>query len=207
MFSFSWIGHLSNPKVFSTIYSLLEWRINGFIPFSKALVGNETQTAKWRLWRLTGLNFEFFFSKAVNILINIFISSTEIVIILLLREFFTPALGDGFSLEFEWHQVSWTFLSILANLSNDVVWMVSTHPLIYKSTSLSSNPLVTVPRAPITIVITVPFIFHSFFSSPPRSWYLFFFSLSFNFTLWSAGTAKTTIRHVLFIYLFFVDYL
>ena len=35
-----------------------------------------------------------------------------------------------------------------------------------------------------------------------RARYLSFFSLSFNFTLWSAGTAKSTILQVLF----FVDY-
>ena len=40
--------------------------------------------------------------------------------------------------------------------------------------------------APITIGITVTFMFHRFFSS--------LFSLSFSFTLWSAGAAKSTIR-------------
>ena len=49
-------------------------------------------------------------------------------------------------------------------------------------------------------------MFHSFFSSLSRSWYLSLFSLSFSFTLWSAGTAKSTIRQVLFIFFFyFVD--
>ena len=33
-------------------------------------------------------------------------------------------------------------------------------------------------------------MFYSFFSSQERSRYLFFVSLSFNFTLWSAGTAN-----------------
>ena len=36
-----------------------------------------------------------------------------------------------------------------------------------------------------------------FFNSPARSMYLSFFSFSFSFTLWSAGTAKATIRQVL----------
>ena len=34
------------------------------------------------------------------------ISASNIIIIFLFWEFFTPALGDGFSLEFEWQQVS-----------------------------------------------------------------------------------------------------
>ena len=89
--------------------------------------------------------------------------------------------------------VSRTFLSILANLNNAVVWMVSTRPLISKSSSSFINPLVTVPRAPITIGINVTFMFHSFFCSPARSSDLSFFSHSFNFTLWSAGTAKSTL--------------
>ena len=41
-------------------------------------------------------------------------------------------------------------------------------------------------------------MFHSFFYSLARSMYLSFFSLSFNFTLWSAGTGKFTILLVLF---------
>ena len=68
--------------------------------------------------------------------------------------------------------------------------MVSIRPVISKSSSPCTNPLVTVPRAPITIGIIVTFIFHSFFNSQARSRYLFLFSHSFNFILWSAGTAK-----------------
>ena len=97
-------------------------------------------------------------------------------------------------------QVSRTLLSIMADLNNVVVWMVSIRPLISKSTSPLIN--LTVPRAPITIVIYVTLLFHSFFNSLVMSRYLSFFSLSFNFTLCSARTAKTTILQVLF----FVDY-
>ena len=61
-------------------------------------------------------------------------------------------------------QVSRTLLSILAVLNNVVVWMVSTPPPTSKSTSPFNNPLVAVPKAPITIAIIVTFIFHSFFS-------------------------------------------
>ena len=75
-------------------------------------------------------------------------------------------------------QVSRTLLSILAVLNNAVVWMVSTRPLISKSSSHFINPLGTVPKAPITIGITVTCMFHSFFNSQARSRYIPFFSLS-----------------------------
>ena len=96
-------------------------------------------------------------------------------------------------------QVSRTLLSILAVLNNAVVWMVSTRPPTSKSFSPFSNPLVTVPNAPITIGIIVTSMFHSFFISLARSRYLFF-SHSFSFILWSAGTAKSTILQVLFFF-------
>ena len=60
---------------------------------------------------------------------------------------FHQSLSDSKS-----HQVSRTLLSILADLNNAVVWMVCTRPLIAKSSSPFINPLVTVTRAPITIV-------------------------------------------------------
>ena len=112
-------------------------------------------------------------------------------------DFLTSELTDSLSLEFEWQQVSKTLLCILADLNNAVIWIVSTRPLISKSCSPFTNPLVTVPRAPITIGITVTLMFHSFFNFLARSKYLFF-SISFSFTLWSAETEKATIRQVLF---------
>ena len=96
-------------------------------------------------------------------------------------------------------QVSRTLLSILADLNNDVVWVVSTRPLISESSSHFTTPLWTVPRAPMTIGITVTFTFHRFFNSLARSWYLSFLLLSFNFTQWSARTKKSTIWQVLFL--------
>ena len=101
-------------------------------------------------------------------------------------------------------QVSRTLLSILAVLSNAVVWMVSTRPPTSKSSSPFSNPLVTVPNVPITIGIIVTCMFHSFFNSLARSRYLTFFSYSFSFILWSAGTAKSTILQVLFFLLIII---
>ena len=94
-------------------------------------------------------------------------------------------------------QVSWIRLRILAVLSN----AVSTHPPT--SSRPFNNPLVIGPDAPITTGTIVTFMFHSFFNSLARSKYLSFFSLSFGFILWSAGTAMSTILQILF---FFVDY-
>ena len=118
------------------------------------------------------------------------------IIIIHSLELFTSALADGFSLESEWQQVSRTLLSILAVLNNAVVWIFSTRPPTSKSSSPFSNPLVTVPNAPITIGIIFSCMFHSFFNSLARSRYLSFFSHSFSFILWSAGTAKSTILQV-----------
>ena len=107
-------------------------------------------------------------------------------------------------------QVSRTRLSILAVLSNAVVWIVSTRPPTSKSSRPFNNPLVTVPNAPITIGTIITFMFHMFFNSLARSRYLSFYSLFFRFILWSAGTAKSTILQILslffFFFFFFFDY-
>ena len=73
-------------------------------------------------------------------------------------EFLTPTLTGGLSLESERQQfslVSWILLSILANLNNDVDWMVSIRPPISNSSSPIPKYLGTVPRAPITISIII----------------------------------------------------
>ena len=59
-------------------------------------------------------------------------------------------------------QVSRTRLGILAVLSNAVIWIVSTRPPTSKSFMPFNNPLVIVPKAPITIGTIVTFMFHSF---------------------------------------------
>ena len=69
--------------------------------------------------------------------------------------FFHQNLSDSKSLP-----VSIILLRILANLNYAVVWMVSIRPLMSKSSSPYTNPLVTVPRAPIAISPTVTFRFH-----------------------------------------------
>ena len=81
---------------------------------------------------------------------------------------------------------------------------MSTRPVISKSSSLCTNPFMTVTSASITIGIIITFMFHSFFSSLARSKYLFLFLLSFSLTLWSAGTAKFTIPQVLFLFVLLI---
>ena len=96
-------------------------------------------------------------------------------------------------------QVSRNLPSILADLNNAVVLTVSTRPVISDSSNPCINPLVIVASTSFTIGIIVTFMFHWIFYSLSRSRYLSLFSLSFNFTLWSAGTqfCKSS---------FFVDY-
>ena len=70
--------------------------------------------------------------------------------------------------------------------------------LVLQLPSPLNYPFVTVTNPPVTLM------FHSFFNSRARSRYLSFFSHTFIFILWSAGTPKSTILQVPFF--FFVDY-
>ena len=83
-----------------------------------------------------------------------------------LLEFFTSVLADGLSLEIKWQQVS-SSLQDSSQYSGcfqyAVIWMVSTRPPTSKSSRPFNNPLIIVPKAPITIGKIVTFIFHSFF--------------------------------------------
>ena len=101
-------------------------------------------------------------------------------------------------------QVSRTRLRIMTVVSNAVVWLVSTRPPTSKSSRPFNSALVIVPNAPITIGTIVTFMFHSFFNSLASSRYLSFFSLSFRFILWSAGTAKSTILQILFFFIIII---
>ena len=69
-------------------------------------------------------------------------------------------------------------------------------PLISKSSSPYINHLVTVPRLPNTISVTVNFMFRWFFNS------LFFF---FTFSLWQTGTAKSTIQQFFLLLLIIIS--
>ena len=110
------------------------------------------------------------------------------------------SLGDNKS-----PQASKTLLSILAILNNAVVWMVSTGPPTSKSSSPFINPLITVSKAPITVGKNVTSMFLVFFNSLARSRYLSVFLDSFSFMMWSAGSAKSTILQIFFVFVV-IDY-
>ena len=78
---------------------------------------------------------------------------------------FPPALADDVSREFE--QVSSSIinfrLNIRVDLNNAVVWMVSARSAVSNSPDLQTTPLGIVLSAPITINITITFMFHRFF--------------------------------------------
>ena len=67
-------------------------------------------------------------------------------------------------------QISGTVLSILADLNNAAVWMVSPRTLICKSSCPYTNPITTVLSAPIPIADTVSLMFH-------RGFFFFFLVL------------------------------
>ena len=73
-------------------------------------------------------------------------------------------------------QISRTLSSILTDLNNAVVWMVSTGPIVSKSFSPCANTMVTVLDLIITNSITVTFMFHSFsqFSSKVEVLFIYF---------------------------------
>ena len=138
-----------------------------------------------------------FFLLVFMRIFNLFIR--DYFIIITRTEFFTPTLASGLPLE--WQQVSWSFQdsSQYSGRSSEcwIVWMVSTCPLMSMSSSLLTS-------APITIGITVNLMFYIFLILWQGLSTYFSFSLSFIFTLQSVGTAKFTIRQVLFLFLFFL---
>ena len=83
-----------------------------------------------------------------------------IIMIIIICEFFKLALADGLSLESL--RVSRTLLSILVDLNNAVIWMVSTHPSISNFSSSLNKLLSIVPILLIIIGITDTFMFHIF---------------------------------------------
>ena len=100
--------------------------------------------------------------------------------------------------------ISRTLFSILVILNNALILIVFTRLRTTKSSRTFKNLLVIVPKAPITIGTIVTFMFYSFLNSLTRSMYLSFFSYSFSFILWSAGTEKYTILHISFFLLIII---
>ena len=142
-------------------YILMKEKINLFL------------NMRWRfstIYRTTGFFFFFFFLS--------FSHPCKLMV-------FYWSLSDSKS-----PQVSRTRLSILAVLSNAVVWIVSTRPPNSKSSRPFNNLLITVPNAPITIGTIVTFnitVFHISFSwslsdkkSPQVSWTLLSILAVFN---------------------------
>ena len=132
------------------------------------------------------VKFKFLARLPVNHIIIIVIYSFRVFHISVSWWFFTSVLADGFSLEFEWQQVSSSLQdsSQDSGCSQQYCRLDSLYPSAnFKSSRPFNNPLVIVPNTPITIGTIVTFMFHSFFSSLARSRYLSFFSLSFKFIL------------------------
>ena len=102
---------------------------------------------------------------------------------------------------FQSPEVSKTFLCILADLSKDLVCIVSIRFLIAKSSNPFTNLLMTVPRASITISITSTFVFHSFFNSQVR---LRYYPLLFAFFQIYCGQPKQQSSQLFMFSFFFV---
>ena len=112
--------------------------------------------------------------ECLTVIMSAMFASILLLLSLLLTplEFFTSALTDGFSLEFEWQQVSSSLQDSSQYSSRSQQWMVSTRPPTSKSFSPFNNPLETVPKAPITIGVLDTFMFHSFLNCLAWSRYL-----------------------------------
>ena len=143
---------------------------------------------------------QIFEMELVHKRFQIWYSNFIIIIIIISWKFFTSTLADGFSLEFEWKQVS-PSLQDYSQYSGRSQQCCSLHGLdstcsfhvlgsLLKSFSYCTEAL-------ITIGIIVTFMFLSFFNSLARSRYLSLFSHCFNFNLLSAVTAKFTFLQVL----------
>ena len=109
-------------------------------------------------------------------------------------------------------QVSRILISILADLNIAVVWMVSTRPLISKSSGPCTNTLVTIPRTPFTTGIIITFMLHCF-SIPKQGPDIYpsfrFLSILLRGQLEQQSTQFCTFSFIFFYFfllLFFVDY-
>ena len=119
------------------------------------------------------------------------------IINIIICEFSPLALADGFywSLsDSKSSQIFRTLRSILAAVNNAIIWMASVHLPISNSSSPLRKPLGTFLSTPITIVITVTFIFQSFFFVSGKVQFLplllFILSFEFYFFFWELEVAE-----------------
>ena len=102
-------------------------------------------------------NFSSFFNTSEKKMVKIIFSRTFSMAPRIFFPFHWGSYLRIFHISFSWWSftgVSRTLLSILTVFNNVVVWIVS------KSSSLLNNPLVTVPKASITIIIIIiPFVY------------------------------------------------
>ena len=91
-------------------------------------------------------------------------------------------------------QVYKTLLSILADLNDAVVWMISVRPQISNSSIPVTKRLGIIPSAKIKTGITINFMFHTFFLFSGKVQVLVTLFVFFDFTLWSGRLAMSVIR-------------
>ena len=103
-------------------------------------------------------------------------------------------------------QVSRTLLDILAVFNNAVVWMVPTRSPTSKSSRPFNNPLVTVPKAPLTIGMIVTFMFHKFFQLSSKVEALISLFTFFQFYSVVSQDSKVDNFADFLFFFFFVDY-
>ena len=116
-------------------------------------------------------------------------------------EFFISVLADGFSLEFEWQQVSSSLQdsSQYSGHSQQCCHLDSLFPSTNFQVIQSSIILwLLCQKHQSQLAQSSLSCSTAFFNSLARSRYLSFFSHSFRFILWSAGTAKSTLLQFLF---------
>ena len=94
--------------------------------------------------------------------------------------------------------------TLLADLKNNVVWMVSIFPPISNCSNRLSNTFETFPSAPTRIGITITYIFHSF----SLVWWSPNICLSFNFLLFSfcgpLNRQNSISQQILFLFILFL---
>ena len=95
-------------------------------------------------------------------------------------------------------QVSRTLLGIMVDLDNAIIWIISTFPLISKSTSPFTNPLEIILSALITIHIIITFIFSSIFQLSSKVYVLISLFTFFQFFSVIRRDGYSSIRQIFF---------